>query len=80
LLADAFDLHWHYYIDPTRGVFEDYDYTPKSNPRMVKGKEIIWGNKVNIGDVIQGQCVNGLGKDIAAASRLGERDAATRRL
>jgi hypothetical protein len=47
---------WHYRIDPVRGVLEDYDYTPTSNPKMVPGKEIIWGGEVEIGQTIQAQC------------------------
>jgi len=46
---------WHYVNGP-RGILEDYDIYPNKTTKMVPGKEIIWGNQQNIGDVIQAQC------------------------
>ena len=52
---DVWQDTWHYNTTPL-GILEDYDLGPKGRTQMVKGKEIIWGNQQNIGDLIQGQC------------------------
>jgi hypothetical protein len=56
---------WLYRADPMRGVLEFGDVYPApwwlfwshtKDEIMQSGKEIIWGYRQNIGDVIQGQC------------------------
>jgi hypothetical protein len=48
---------WHYKYDHGRGILEDYDLYPGGKrTQMQGGKEIIWGSRVNVGDVVQGQC------------------------